>query len=158
MRQIVGMRHFWMVFLSLALWYGVVMGLATWLPSFFRDLCSTGQVIAGLALVLLSLSFAPGGWPVAAALVVLAGVIGSWYVVSMPLVKETVPHELAGTAIGILNTAPFIGAFLYPWLMGLSLEYLGRDLGGYRMAFGLCIAGLALALLLASQARETLHV
>ncbi|GFK94328.1 putative sulfoacetate transporter SauU [Fundidesulfovibrio magnetotacticus] len=75
----------------------------------------------------------PDGLPVPAvfALFYLVGVTGgATPVVAFTSVKELFPVSLAGTAVGIMNSFPFVGGALFQPLLGAVLEANGRDASG----------------------------
>jgi len=67
------------------------------------------------------------------------------------VVKERNPEEASGTVIGIVNTMGWIGAAVFPVVLGAALDafWTGRTVNGtrvytalgYRIAFGIALAG-----------------
>ena len=93
-------------------------------------------VISALAVVVLSvpLAFFPAGFNVPGLYVwsFLFGLFGSAIVViGFTTAKELFPVEIAGTAVGLINIAPFLGGAIMQPVLGMILEAQDKTPAGY---------------------------
>ncbi|XVH33019.1 MFS transporter [Haloferacaceae archaeon DSL9] len=85
----------------------------------------------------------------------LSGFLTGAAVLSLSVVKERYPPEASGVATATVNGAGFVGAAVFPTLMGVALDAYrtGEEVGGtvvytefgYRVAFGIIAGAVALA-------------
>ncbi|MBI4807184.1 MAG: MFS transporter [Desulfovibrio sp.] len=81
--------------------------------------------------------------------------------VAFTTAKELFPVSLAGTAVGIMNIFPFVGGAVFQPLLGMILEYHGRDPSGafttegYSAAFTALFATSVMLLLVCLALKET---
>lgn len=100
----------------------------------------------------LTLTLAPNGWPPGALFILflyLALTNGCW-MPAYALVRSTSPAAIAGTALGLLNFAFFLGAATFQQMSGVVLAVSGQQFGlapavSYQILFGLFVVSLALA-------------
>lgn len=76
----------------------------------------------------------------------LAGTLSSVW----SIVREESPPERLGTAMGLLNPAPFLGIAVFQPLTGYLMDIVGREgagfpFGAYQNAFGLCLGSLIIS-------------
>lgn len=93
--------------------------------------------------------------PVVGAVFLLAGVLLGTFVLGYSVVKERHPSSASGISTGTVNAAAFVGAAIFPTLMGSALDaYWTGDLvggvrvyteTGYRIAFGIATVAGAVA-------------
>jgi len=90
---------------------------------------------------------------------ILMGVSTGLRVIDMTLGKESLPDEILGRALGLLNISYFVGAALFQPLIGfvmdLTLSKTGSLLTAYQLSFTLCFASVLVALLLSLFLDET---
>ena len=89
----------------------------------------------------------------------LAGTLFGAFVLTYPLIKERNPDRASGIALGTINAAAFLGAAVFPSVMGWILDshWTGELSGGtrvytatgYRVAFALAAVAAACSLLCA---------
>ena len=72
-----------------------------------------------------------------ALLALLAGTSTSSLLMSFPIVTELFPSSVTGLAFGLLNMFAFLGALVYPILMGAILDFTGS----YFLAFVTIVVG-----------------
>ena len=115
----------------------------------------------GLALFALSLAIVPifgrPPLPLVAAAYFGSGVLVGAAVLSLSVVKERYPAEASGVATATVNTAGFVGAAVFPAVMGVALDAYRTDdvVGGtvvytefgYRIAFAIIAGAVAIAFL-----------
>jgi sugar phosphate permease len=93
-------------------------------------------------------------------LMFLAGFGSASVVVTSPIVMELLPRQVVGTAIGLVNATPFLGAAVYQYGIGLALDAFGRAPGGaylpggYQTVFAFCLASIVGGTLLMLPVRE----
>lgn len=123
-----------------------------------------GGLLHTLGWVVLAIS--PAGWSTTTLSIwcLAMGITGGAYLMFHPLVIESVPRVIAGTALGMLNIFCFIwGSILQPWV-GHILDGFGKDAAGhypaagYSIAFWIFAAGMAVAIISMVFARESLPV
>lgn len=100
--------------------------------------------------------------------ILLAGIFSGCMTLSFPIVKESVPPNLSGTAIGFINMGVMSGPMVLQPVVGLMMDryWQGDLLNGvrvygmeaYHAGFLLMIAWLALSTLLIFFVRETGHL
>ncbi len=101
-------------------------------------------------------------------LILLAGIFSGCMTLSFPIVKESVPPNLSGTAIGFINMGVMSGPMILQPAVGLMMDryWQGELLNGvrvygmeaYHAGFLLMIAWLALSTVLILFVRETGHL
>lgn len=94
--------------------------------------------------------------PVVGAVFLLAGIMLGAFVLGYSVVQERHPSSASGISTGAANAAAFLGAAIFPTLMGRALDaYWTGDLvggvrvyteAGYRIAFGIATVAGAVAL------------
>src|SRR5205085_3541726 len=94
----------------------------------------------------------------------LAGFGSASVVVISPLIMELLPRQVMGTAIGLINATPFLGAAVYQYGIGVALDAFGRAPSGaylpagYQAVFAFCLlsilGGTALMLPVRERGRE----
>ncbi|WP_290809834.1 MFS transporter [Halovivax sp.] len=115
------------------------------------ELMVAGGGLYTVALAILAILGTPPLWAVAVVFLVTGILLGA-FVLSYPVVKERHPDRASGISTGTVNGAAFLGAGLFPTLMGWALDayWTGDFVGGarvytatgYRMAFGIAtVAG-----------------
>ena len=124
------------------------------------------MLVAAVTLVALMvpLAFFPGAFGFASLFVwaMLLGLSGSAIVVvAFPATKEMFPVEIAGTAVGLVNVFPFLGAAIMQPVLGLVLETRekgpnGYDADAYGLAFQVFFYASLIALGAALMIKETL--
>jgi sugar phosphate permease len=136
---------------------GVVWGLLS--ERVFRArrpvlfLGTIGMVGAFIALLLLS-SY-PGGSVVALIYFVL-GFCGFTFLINQGCVKELFPLEIAGTALGAVSTAMFVGVAVFQGITGYIIDlYSGSPLMAYRVIFSLYLGSSVLACVMVGIMPET---
>lgn len=139
---------------------GVIIGapLFGWLPNrFAMNNAHTLRVITGLYalcwLGILLLIDRSGVWGYALIFGTTGILIGGFISTIWGLIRETTPIERLGLTSGLLNPAPFLGVAAYQMLTGAILDRSGRigdlyPLAGFTSAFGVCLAGAVVCLLL----------
>ena len=118
-----------------------------------------------LVVLMVPLAFFPGSFGFASLFVwaILFGFSGSAIVVvAFPSTKEMFPVEIAGTAVGLVNLFPFLGAAIMQPVLGFILETQEKGPNGYGAdAYGLAFQVFFYASLVALAAafliKETLH-
>ena len=106
-------------------------------------------------------------FPLLVLLILLAGVFSGCMTLSFPIVKESVPPHLSGTAAGFINMGVMSGPMILQPAVGIMMDrhWQGELLNGvrvygmeaYHAGFLLMMAGLALATILILFVRETGH-
>ena len=139
---------------------GVIIGapLFGWLPNrFAMNNAHTLRVITGLYalcwLGILLLIDRSGVWGYALIFGTMGILIGGFISTIWGIIRETTPIERLGLTSGLLNPAPFLGVAAYQMLTGAILDRSGRvgdpyPLAGFTSAFGACLAGAVVCLLL----------
>ncbi len=90
----------------------------------------------------------------------LAGFGSASVVITAPLIMELLPRQVVGTAIGLINATPFLGAAVYQYGIGLALDRFGRFPNGtylpagYQAVFAACLLSILGATLLMLPVRE----
>jgi MFS family permease len=115
--------------------------------------------------LMVPLAFFPAAFGFASLFVwaILFGVSGSAIVVvAFPTTKEMFPVEIAGTAVGLINLFPFLGAAIMQPVLGLILETQekgpnGYDADAYGLAFQVFFYASLIALAAAFMIEETLR-
>jgi predicted MFS family arabinose efflux permease len=84
---------------------------------------------------------------------VMGIVIGGFISTIWGIIRETTPIERLGLTSGILNPAPFLGVAAFQVLTGSIIDRAGRvgelySLSGFKSAFGVCLAGALVCLVL----------
>jgi MFS family permease len=79
----------------------------------------------------------------------LAGTLSLVY----SIVREESPPERLGTAVGLLNPAPFLGVATFQPLTGYLMDRVGKTGGvfpfeAYQHAFGLCLSSISISLVI----------
>ena len=69
------------------------------------------------------------------------------------IVREEAPPEKLGTAMGLLNPAPFLGVATFQPLTGYLMDRVGKSGGvfpfeAYQHAFGLCLSSISISLVI----------
>ncbi len=84
------------------------------------------------------------GVPVAGAAVAAAvtGLVAGGMIAPYVMVIELFPHELAGTAMGVINASCFAGAMVLPVILGRVVDLTGSFPAAFLVAGG--VQGLAL--------------
>ncbi len=155
----------WMVALMM---FGMGLGMffAGWVSDRLRR--RKAIIVAGLAATLVPIAIIVA-WPTAphwleAILAFSASVASSfYYAVLYVLIKESVPDRLATTAVGILNTAIFVGASLMQYLPGLIIHLFNQDSSSvagattpeFQWALLIYPVGLLIGLILSFRLKET---
>ena len=126
------------------------------------------MVISSLAVLILSLplTFFPAGFNLAGLYVwcFLLGFFGSAIVVvGFTTAKEMFPVRIAGTAVGLINIAPFLGGAIMQPVVGVVLEAEASGQAGYSpeaygSAFSLYLASAVIALGAAFFIKETMPI
>lgn len=136
---------------------GVVWGLLS--ERVFRArrpvlfLGTIGMVGAFTALLLLS-SY-PGGFVIALIYFVL-GFCGFTFLINQGCVKEFFPLEIAGTALGTVSTAMFIGVAVFQGITGYIIDLFGEStLMAYHVIFSLYLGSSVLACIMVGIMPET---
>ena len=136
---------------------GVVWGLLS--ERVFRArrpvlfLGTIGMVGAFTALLLLS-SY-PGGFVIALIYFVL-GFCGFTFLINQGCVKEFFPLEIAGTALGTVSTAMFIGVAVFQGITGYIIDLFGEStLMAYHVIFSLYLGSSVLACIIVGIMPET---
>jgi len=112
-----------------------------------------GMVGAFTALLLLS-SY-PGGFVIALIYFVL-GFCGFTFIINQGCVKEFFPLEIAGTALGTVSTAMFVGVAVFQGITGYIIDlYSGSPLMAYRVIFSLYLGSSVLACIMVGIMPET---
>ncbi len=86
------------------------------------------------------------------------GFFGIVFLINLGCVKELFPLEIAGTAMGTVNAAMFLGVAFFQGTTGYLLDFFSTNalfLGGYRAIFYFYLAGTALALVMVLLMPET---
>lgn len=118
-------------------------------------------MVVGLGLFALVLGIIPAlgrpPLPVVAAIYFLCGFLVGAAVLALSVVKDRYPPEASGVATATVNTAGFVGATVFPTVMGVALDAYrtGDVVGGtvvytefgYRVAFAVLAGAVALAFL-----------
>ncbi len=152
---------------TLASWWawGTVAGAPTW--GLLSDRVLHTRKGAGiLGFILFALAWAPLTllpaiplWSLAP-LMFLAGFGSASVVITAPLIMELLPRQVVGTAIGLINATPFLGAAVYQYGIGLALDRFGRFPNGtylpagYQAVFAACLLSILGATLLMLPVRE----
>jgi len=97
----------------------------------------TGMICFGVFMFLFALLSPNYGPAIFALLALLAGISTSSLLMSFPIVTELYPSAVIGLAFGLLNMFAFLGALVYPVLMGAILDLTGS----YFLAFASIVAG-----------------
>ena len=93
-------------------------------------------------------------------LMFLAGFGSASVIITSPIVMELLPRQVVGTAIGLVNATPFLGAAAYQYGIGLALDAFGRAPSGaylpsgYQAVFAFCLVSILGATLLMLPVRE----
>ncbi|MFH1091577.1 MAG: MFS transporter [Pseudomonadota bacterium] len=107
------------------------------------------------------------GWPiwVLVTLLIIVGFSSGAIMIGLSFVKESVPTQLAGTALGVCNMGVMVGPMILPPAIGLMLDRYWQgvmtngvriyDLAAYRAGFGLIIAWCVISVVLVSFTKET---
>ena len=120
------------------------------------ELMVVGGGLYTVALAVIAITGTPPLWLVA--LVFFAtGVLLGAFILSYPVIKERHPDRVSGISTGTVNGAAFLGAGLFPTLMGWALDayWTGEFVGGarvytetgYRLAFAIATVAGAVAFL-----------
>lgn len=151
---------------SLTLWaVGLIIGCTLWGYVADRVLGSRKAVVvtgvAAYCLLWLLLALVPSGLPDALLWLAMlwGGLTVSTWIPSYPLLRESLPPQVVGTAMGVLNLFYWLGGALYQLLGGLVLKAAGGEgevapVGAYKAVFWLALGSVALAIFLASLTRE----
>jgi len=97
----------------------------------------TGMICFAVFMFLFALLSPNHGLAIFALLALLAGISTSSLLMSFPIVTELFPSSVIGLAFGLLNMFAFLGALVYPILMGAILDLTGS----YFLAFVSIVAG-----------------
>ncbi|MBL6929293.1 MAG: MFS transporter [Rhodospirillales bacterium] len=126
------------------------------------------MVISAVAVVILSLplAFFPARFNLAQlyAWGLLFGFFGSAIVIiGFTTAKEMFPVRIAGTAVGLINIAPFLGGAIMQPVVGIMLEAHGRGAAGYSAqaygsGFTVYFVSAAIALIAALFIKETMPI
>ena len=105
--------------------------------------------------ILLLLSSYPGAF-VIGALYFLLGMSGFTFLLNLGCVKEFFPLGIAGTAMGTVNAAMFVGVAAFQGITGYIIDvFVGDPLTGYRAVFSFYLGSSILALVIVSIMPET---
>ena len=91
---------------------------------------------------------------------IIMGITGGGFISTLwGIVRDTTPPELMGLTSGLLNVAPFIGVAVFQMITGAILDHTGTAgslylAAGFKNAFSVCLAGIALCLLLSFSIRK----
>ncbi len=86
------------------------------------------------------------------------GLFGIVFLINLGCVKELFPLEIAGTAMGTVNAAMFLGVAFFQGVTGYLLDSITASdflMGGYHAIFFFYLAGIILALLMVLLMPET---
>jgi len=97
----------------------------------------TGMICFGVFMFLFMLLSPTYGSAIFVLLALLAGISTSSLLMSFPIVTELFPPSVIGLAFGLLNMFAFLGALVYPILMGAILDLSGS----YFLAFVSIVVG-----------------
>lgn len=104
-----------------------------------------------LASFLLTLPLVVVLWAIETPVVVIAMLVLAGFFVQLGVgifytyIRELVDDHVAGSAIAVLSMASFTGGFTAPVIAGWLIEQTGSYLTSFGFAFGLAVAGVALA-------------
>jgi MFS family permease len=108
------------------------------------------QVLNWALIVLASPRF--GSWALALVFFILGMMLAGTLAVVWAIVREESPPEKMGTAMGLLNPAPFLGIAAFQPLTGYLMDRVGKAPGGsfplqaYEHAFTLCLLSMSIAM------------
>jgi len=109
------------------------------------------QVINWILIAFLSPRFGP--WALGLVFFVMGMTLAGTLSVLWAIVREEAPQEKLGTALGLINPAPFLGVATFQPLTGYLLDRAGKVAGAftpaaYQNAFILCLASMFVALVI----------
>ena len=84
------------------------------------------------------------------------GFCGFTFIINQGCVKEFFPLEIAGTALGTVSTAMFIGVAVYQGITGYIIDvFSGSPLMAYRVIFSVYLGSSVLACIMVGIMPET---
>ena len=109
------------------------------------------QVVNWFLIAFLSPRFGP--WALGLIFFSMGMMMAGTLSVLWAIVREEAPQEKLGTALGLINPAPFLGVATLQPLTGYLMDQAGRVAGAfspaaYRNAFALCMASMFVALMI----------
>jgi predicted MFS family arabinose efflux permease len=109
------------------------------------------QVMNWVLIVFLSPRFGP--WALGLVFFIMGMMLAGTLSVLWAIVREEAPPEKLGTALGLINPAPFLGVATFQPLTGYLMDRAGKVAGAftpaaYRDAFTLCLASMFVALMI----------
>lgn len=115
----------------------------------FLSACLAVQVMNWVLITFLSPQF--GSWALGLVFFIMGMMLAGTLSVLWAIVREEAPPEKLGTALGLINPAPFLGVATFQPLTGYLLDRGGKVAGAftpaaYQNAFTLCLASMFVAL------------
>jgi predicted MFS family arabinose efflux permease len=141
--------------------FGVIAGgplMAHWVDKAFArekrqflSACLAVQVVNWFLIAFLSPRF--GSWAFGLVFFTMGMMLSGTLSVVWGIVREEAPPEKLGTALGLINPAPFLGVATFQPLTGYLMDRAGRVAGAftpaaYQNAFTLCLAAIFVAFMI----------
>jgi MFS family permease len=113
--------------------------------------CLAVQFLNWVLIVFLSPRFGP--WDLGFVFFIMGMMLAGTLAVVWAIVREESPPEKLGTAMGLLNPAPFLGVATFQPLTGYIMDRSGKSGGSfsleaYQNAFSLCLVSILAATML----------
>jgi sugar phosphate permease len=117
----------------------------------FLSACLAVQVMNWFLIAFLSPRF--GSWAFGLVFFTMGMMLSGTLSVVWAIVREEAPPEKLGTALGLINPAPFLGVATFQPLTGYLMDRAGRVAGAftpaaYQNAFTLCLAAIFVAFMI----------
>ena len=117
----------------------------------FLTACIAIQVLNWVLIAFVSPRF--GSWALGCIFFIMGMMLAGTLAVIWAIVREESPPERMGTAMGMLNPAPFLGVAIFQPLTGYLMDRVGKVGGGfpleaYQNAFILCLLSVFAALVI----------
>jgi len=116
----------------------------------FLSSCLAVQVLNWTAIAFLSPGF--GSLALGIVFFIMGMMVAGTLSVAWAIIREESPPERMGTAMGLLNPAPFLGVAIFQPVTGYLMDRVGKIDGGfpfqaYQHAFIMCLSSLSIALI-----------
>ena len=117
----------------------------------FLSACVAVQFLNWTLIVFLSPRFGP--WALGFIFFIMGMMLAGTLAIVWAIVREESPPERLGTALGLLNPAPFLGVAIFQPLTGYIMDQSGKTGGAfspeaYHNAFSLCLVSIFVAMML----------